>query len=640
MRYNARKFCAVIAAALLALLYTASFAYAEEVITDYRQNISISSDSTLTVTENITARVENINITHGIIRYFPVTYQNENGSETNIIFDVDTVMLDGRAEQFTTEEDGNYIKIKIGSGNRTIRPGLHTFTIRYTALREVGFFDSHDELYWNVTGNYWTFPIEKASCTVALPNRAAGTGFNSIEWYVGSSGEKGVKSDAELTASNGVVTTRRLEAGEGLTVVFTWPKGIVSPPPPPAVDNTTAHTVIGALVLLLMSLWFTFAWKKWGKDPIKATIPLFAPPKNLSPASVQYVRLLKTDMTAFSANIIDLAVKGAITIEEQEGKKGLIFKDKNRYILHKTDIKVIGLPEDEAALLERIFASDDTVDISGGSNDDIHAAFTTVKVTCKSMLDSIFTYNDSKCLVGAIIYAAGAIALYPWSGEYPTNMTFVGICGVILIILALRHGKEPVKALSATLHSFRRLIAPVLITLAGVSGITFEGQSPLPFLLFAASTYVMNVMVPLMMVRTERGADLLNQTDGLKLYMDTAEKNRLEMLASPEETPQLFEKLLPYALVLGSAKTWADKFDSVLKKADYKPEWYNGPSGGNLFWSAMMINSFTSGFYRDISTSSSAVPPSDTGSAPGSFSGFGGGGFSGGGGGGGGGSGW
>lgn len=64
--------------------------------------------------------------------------------------------------------------------------------------------------------------------------------------------------------------------------------------------------------------------------------------------------------------------------------------------------------------------------------------------------------------------------------------------------------------------------------------------------------------------------------EGLRMFMTTAEKNRLEMMNPPDETPQLFETLLPYAYALDAAETWANRFEKVLAAAHYTPSWYRG----------------------------------------------------------------
>ena len=57
----------------------------------------------------------------------------------------------------------------LGDANVGLNPGEHTYSLRYRSDRQIGFFASRDELYWNVTGNGWAFPIDSASATVRLP---------------------------------------------------------------------------------------------------------------------------------------------------------------------------------------------------------------------------------------------------------------------------------------------------------------------------------------------------------------------------------------------------------------------------------------------------------------------------------------
>ncbi len=115
--------------------------------------------------------------------------------------------------------------------------------------------------------------------------------------------------------------------------------------------------------------------------------------------------------------------------------------------------------------------------------------------------------------------------------------------------------------------------------------------------------------------------------------MNTAEKDRLAMMqsvdrpyAEPSKTVELFEKLLPYAIVLGVEKSWANQFDSILSEP---PNWYSGTADNTFL--AGHIASGISGVTEGLSNSFSANTSSSSSSSSG---------FSGGGGGGGGGGGW
>jgi uncharacterized membrane protein len=141
-------------------------------------------------------------------------------------------------------------------------------------------------------------------------------------------------------------------------------------------------------------------------------------------------------------------------------------------------------------------------------------------------------------------------------------------------------------------------------------------------------------------VFTAEGAALSAEIDGFKMYMKTAEEHRLKMLTPPERTPELFERLLPYALALDVANDWCKKFDNVLKRFNYQPEWYNGAEDISVTGFATTFTALNTSFNRSVSNAQK--DPSSSGSSGSSdwSSGSSGGGYSGGGGGGGGGRGW
>ena len=128
---------------------------------------------------------------------------------------------------------------------------------------------------------------------------------------------------------------------------------------------------------------------------------------------------------------------------------------------------------------------------------------------------------------------------------------------------------------------------------------------------------------------------MLDRIAGFKQYLSITERERLDRMHPPEDTPELFERYLPYAIALGVENRWADRFASVLAAAATQGgrqgfAWYSGSSDP---WSnpGTFVNTIGSSLASTVSSASSA---------PGSSSGSGGGGFSGGGGGGGGGGGW
>jgi len=282
----------------------------------------------------------------------------------------------------------------------------------------------------------------------------------------------------------------------------------------------------------------------------------------------------------------------------------------------------------------QLFPGDtDTLELKQQNSETISAAMRSLARNLRRRNAQIFTKNTDKCLAGVLIYLAGVAALYPFSGENPVNVTLAGICGVILLGLGMRLGKAANTGIQNIKQFLGRLFPSLIVGIIAAISIVDEGHSPIALILFTISAAMVSVMRPLMVSRTAAGSKMLSDIDGLKLYMDTAEKERLEMFNPPEETPELFERLLPYALALDSAKTWGNKFEKILTAAQYKPNWYTGPSP-YLFIGGAALNDFASDLNSHIGSSMVREQ------MPGTSSGMGGGGFAGGGGGGGGARGW
>ena len=65
-----------------------------------------------------------------------------------------------------TESISNGVRIRIGDPDKYVEVGEHRYVIRYSTTRQIGRFNGFDELYWNATGNGWTFPIDVAEARI------------------------------------------------------------------------------------------------------------------------------------------------------------------------------------------------------------------------------------------------------------------------------------------------------------------------------------------------------------------------------------------------------------------------------------------------------------------------------------------
>jgi len=264
------------------LLLDAVGARAQEVIRHFDSVVRVARDGTLTVAESITVRAEGVEIKRGIYRDFPLTFSDAGGRTREVTFKLISVTRDGQPEPHFTRRSGASIRIYAGRQEVMIPRGVHTYVFTYETGRQLRWFDGKPEIYWNVTGNAWNFPIENASVRVELPNRA-----RPVRWtaYTGPYGARGTDWEGfiEPNGTLSVDTTRRLARHEGFTIVAEIPAVAVDPPSSSQqlwwafLDNRS--WVIGILGFVLVLGYYGWAWSAVGRDPPGGTIiPLFYPP--------------------------------------------------------------------------------------------------------------------------------------------------------------------------------------------------------------------------------------------------------------------------------------------------------------------------------------------------------------------------
>lgn len=270
----------VIASLLIALLaaFQVTPAHADERILDYHSDIHIAADGSMTVAEHIRVRAAGDRIKRGIYRDFPTDYRDRARNRYKVGLTVLGANHDGQPEHWHSERRGNGVRIYLGDKNTNVSPGEHTYAIKYRTTRQLGFFKTHDELYWNVTGTGWAYPIDDASASVHLPANVA-AGDLKASGYTGSKGSAAQNLTTDIIADGAnFATTQALGPEQNLTVVLEFPKGIVTEPS----NSQKAASLLGdnrglllaLLGLALLWLYYVWAWNRYGRDP--ASGPLVA----------------------------------------------------------------------------------------------------------------------------------------------------------------------------------------------------------------------------------------------------------------------------------------------------------------------------------------------------------------------------
>jgi uncharacterized membrane protein YgcG len=619
---------------------------AVEAIELFRSDITVAPDATMTVRETIRVRSSRISIRHGIFRDFPTQYRDHLGNRFVVGFEVVDVQRDGRPEPYTLETIANGVRVRIGSANLELSPGEYSYSLTYRTNRQLGFFSDHDELYWNVTGNGWAFPIEKAEATVRLPAAIPRDALH-FEGYTGPAGARDRNFRASV-AGDGTVefeTTRGLESREGLTTVVTWPKGYIAPPNLAErvryllEDNRAVWIGLAGFVLLLF--YYAAVWNRVGRDPAAGPIVVrYEPPAGLSAAAMRYLTRMGFDQKTFAVAALSLAVKRYLTIRS----------DGTSYTLVRNSGASPTLAPEERALAANLLNSSPQIELSPVNHSAVQAAIKATRESLKNSEEKIYFFTNSRHAVPGLIFSGLVLlgALFSLPGQQSVISGFLCVwltfwsAGVSAMIITVgRLWKQALtgsslKGVSALGAGGLTLFA--LPFLAGeVFGIYMLVQAGSVWFVFLLAALVgTNVRFHyLLKAPTLAGRALLDQVEGFQRYFLAVERGPMERLEGPDMTPELFDKYLPYALALDVEQAWSTRFAAALQRAgqastSYSPAWYTGPA-----WSSFGPAGFASALGSSLTTATASASH-----APGSSSGSGGGGSSGGGGGGGGGGGW
>ena len=131
---------------------------ADERILEYRSDIRLEADGRLLVSEHIRVRAEGRNIRRGIYRDFPTRYRDRMGNHVVVDFIPLSVSRNGGPEPWHTNDQSNGVRLYAGSADRMLNPGVHEYELKFATNRQLGYFDDHDELYFNAIGHGWNFP--------------------------------------------------------------------------------------------------------------------------------------------------------------------------------------------------------------------------------------------------------------------------------------------------------------------------------------------------------------------------------------------------------------------------------------------------------------------------------------------------
>jgi uncharacterized protein (TIGR04222 family) len=586
-----------------AMPHASSATFGAEEISQFDSDVTIEPSGALLVHETIVYDFgTEPGLHHGIFRVIPVRFPYPQKSGYDRVTPLTVVSVhasNGASAQYAVEEDGDNDRIKIGDPDKTIT-GVHTYDITYRVRGALNGFTDHDELVWNVTGNDWPVFVLSPNAAVHVPATVTGVACTS--------GPYGSTLPCDSAVANGdaaTFTAKMLGPFSGMTVTVGFPKGAVATTKLileeqfdfASAFRVTANTggiAIGLLVLLvgaaLALIWWVGRDRRARGSAVDVAfakgdvpderVPLvghdetpveFAPPDGLRPGQVGTLVDFKANPLDVTATLVDLAVRGYLTIEEVEHEEHHRVHD---WTLTRQDKADTDLLTYERLLLTGLFPDGDPVTVS-----ELRDKFAARMRKVQDALTQDATDRG-------------------WFAKHSSlfRASFVGL-GLVVIAAGI-------------------MLAIALATL------THAGLIAIPVIIAGIVLLIGARFVPR---RTAQGYAVLRHVDGFRRFIDESEKERARFA----EQKNLFSEYLPYAIVFGATKKWARAFEGLDGEPPDTSSWY--PQHGAF--NALLFSSAIEGFTVTTSGTLASVPASTSGSSGFSGGGFSGGGFGGGGGG-------
>lgn len=505
--------------------------------------IDVQTNGKIKVTENITNNVRYDQKKEKLFREIPIAL-------TGKVEDI-SLTMNGEKYPFSTEKYAQNFRINFGNSDYT-NTGMNTYTFTYTFTGAIKSLKDYDELYWNVTGNYWDLNIDKVRVQVVFPENV-NIQKDKISFYTGKEGQE--SKIARQTDNLTFETTSALTPGESFTVVIPFDKGIIKQSFFKSLNSTPL--TISIIFFVILIIYLTGTWFKIGRDPIYLAMPRYEPPQKISPAFAYFLYNDRWDTKLVSCIILDLAMKGYLSIEiKNEG-----FSKHTFLICEKRDTK--NLPEEEALFMNTVFKNadfcivDKSTDIGTRLNKFVA---TTLEKFAKKRPAYILSNKGHICNAILLTLILGVMPFYfPWPQIPRIDITYINIWYLVFLL--------PVGLIPST--RLKIIVSTIFMAAFCSIWVTADNMSldlVLCQILYAIGSIGVIAYMNLIQNVTPLGKEILEQLTGFRKYIETAEVNRVAA-SNPTDAKRIFCDYLPYAFALNIQNKWMQEFTNILSKA-------------------------------------------------------------------------
>jgi uncharacterized membrane protein len=540
--------------------------YAEEIKNFYMEML-MSEDGSISVQEDIEYDFGN-EYKHGIIREIPYKYQIGIKNYNLRMHVHRATNFDGVPYKSKVSRDQGRLIVKVGDPDKVVN-GVKNYRIDYIVDGAITFFNNHDEIYWNVTGNEWKVPMRRASARVyfdkGVPKGA------TAKCHTGVYGSKAEECDFNMTPTSiEFDALRGFGEGEGLSIVIGIPKGFFKEPSTLRKASWfISDNWFFALPFLTLFL-ISYVWYSRGRDPEGRSVVAvrYEPPVDITPAEAGTLMDESADILDVTSTVIDLAVRGFLKIEEIESTRFIFFSDRDYKLIKLKDPGENELKTHESEVFSGLFGAGKGMVMISELKDNFYKVLPPIKKALyQELISSRYFSSNPENIRG----------IFKWIG-----------IGIIVVSMFL----------------FQFWGVKLSIVLSGLFVLIFSRFMPR---------------------KTKKGSLAKEELLGFREFIERAEKDRIEKLA--KDDPTLFDRVLPYALVFNLGDRWADAFKDIYTSP---PSWYYSPRYGDAFAPRIFLADL--GRSLSVMNSSFASSPKKSGGSGFGGGGFSGGGFGGGGG--------
>jgi len=546
-------------------------------IAQFRADVAVREDARLEVREEIVVRNAASFYKYGFRRDLPILPEgrwdpkdvNERKRKNGIRVEILEVTEDGVPVRYEQGSGYTYSQVRIGERNVPLDSGEHRFVLHYLVDSPLSLGTTTDMLYWNEAGVRQNSPTAEAILTIHLP-AAVSLDQVQVEPRVGG---RSVSSpgDPETTLERiddvpNTIAYRATNMGpqQSLSLSLTWPSGAIHKP---WTDFLHSESLVFGVPALLF-LFYLAAWIRIGPEPKPgAVVPRYEPPDGFSPAAVRFLTTGTTDGRSFAAVIAQLALRGCLRVERENGKYKL-----SRLMSDRT--MESSLAPEETITLAALFEGGPSIELSPALDQSNQAQNARFVFHIHQELNQqfggkyltrhpgIIALSVLGTFISALLLAA--IAQGPNPGGAVFFTMWILFCGLAMGMMfelsfatawrsVFRSGKGWLTLLpgTAAIAIFGSAIVFMLTKLAA-------GVSP-SFAWMVVALLAINLgWAPQLKRRTKLGRELLDQIAGFRQFLEKVEQDRMDRLAPSASTPADLDRYVPYAIALEVKEAWGD----------------------------------------------------------------------------------